>query len=218
MEAKTEKSPLGAYAGKSGEERRELRRARLLAAGLEIFGTDGYASSSVKSVCAHAELTERYFYESFVDREDLLFAVYEMVANEVASAAFAATERAAPSLEARARAGIETFFELLTSDIRKARVLSFEVVGVSARLERRRRETIHAFAGYMADTALTTLGGEGQARLDPGLTSLSMVGATNELLIDWVIGNVDADVSDLIDHCTRMYVALSEFAFGDEPR
>jgi AcrR family transcriptional regulator len=208
------KAALGSYAGKSGQERRELRRNQLLDAGLELFGTTGYAKTTIKAVCGEAGLTERYFYESFKDREDLLFAVYERVADEVVVEAFGAVEAAIPTIEARTRAGIGAFFKLLTEDARKARVLSFEVVGVNDRLERRRRETIHAFATYLAATALELYKDSGPPSLDPMLTALSMVGATDELLVEWVLGNIDASVDDLVEHCTQMIVSVSRTAFG----
>jgi AcrR family transcriptional regulator len=209
------KPALGSYAGKSGQERLEIRRVQLLDAGLEIFGTTGYASATVKAVCNQAGLTERYFYESFKDREDLLFAVYERVATELELAAFGAVEAEEPTLEARTRAGIGAFFNLLTGDVRKARVLSLEVVGVNDRLERRRRETIHTFAAYLAQTAVELYKDAGPPSLDPMLTALSMVGATDELLVEWVLGNIEASVDELIEHCTRMIVSITSAAFGE---
>jgi AcrR family transcriptional regulator len=211
------KPSLGSYAGKSGAERLELRRTKLLDAGLQLFGTSGYATSTVKAICGEAGLTERYFYESFKDREDLLFAVYEQVASELVTASISAAEAEEPTIEALTRAGIAAFFNLLTGDARKARVLSFEVVGVNERLERRRRETIHVFATYLADTAVELFKDSGPPTLDPLLTALSMVGATDELLVEWVLGNIDASVDDLIDHCTNMIVSITSSAFG-EPR
>ncbi|NED65389.1 TetR/AcrR family transcriptional regulator, partial [Streptomyces sp. SID10244] len=65
------------YGGADADERRDRRRLDLIAAGLDLFGSDGYASASVKRVCEHAGLTQRYFYESFADRPALLAAVYE---------------------------------------------------------------------------------------------------------------------------------------------
>lgn len=49
------------------------------------------------------------------------------------------------------------------------------------------------------------------------LTALSMVGATDELLVEWVLGNIDASVDDLVEHCTNMIVSITRTAFG-EPR
>src|SRR5258705_353216 len=60
-------APARRYAGASADERRDERRARLLAAGLDALGTDGHRATTVRGVCARARLTPRYFYESFDD-------------------------------------------------------------------------------------------------------------------------------------------------------
>ncbi|MPY81303.1 MAG: TetR family transcriptional regulator [Actinophytocola sp.] len=67
--------PVNAWGGLSAVDRRAQRRAQLLAAGLEVFGTVGYAGTSVRQICRVAGLTERYFYESFGAREGLLLAI-----------------------------------------------------------------------------------------------------------------------------------------------
>ena len=81
------------YGGVSGEDRAAARRARLLDAGLERFGTDGWAATGVKDICREAGLTDRYFYESFDDRLALFTAVFDRATGEllqrVAEAVFA---------------------------------------------------------------------------------------------------------------------------------
>lgn len=118
------------YGGRDAAQRREERRARLIAAGLELFGTTGYAATSVKNICREAGLTERYFYESLRDREDLLATVYDELIREVQVATFAAADQAGPELEAQVRAGLDVFVRTLTDDPRKARIVLIEVVGV----------------------------------------------------------------------------------------
>ena len=63
------------YRGISADERRASRRARLLDAALEEVGERGMAGTTMTAVCARAGLTERYFYESFADRDEMLRAV-----------------------------------------------------------------------------------------------------------------------------------------------
>lgn len=70
------KAGLRRYGGRGGEERRAERRERLLDAGLACYGEVGYHAATVRLICARAGLTERYFYESFANGEDLLCAVY----------------------------------------------------------------------------------------------------------------------------------------------
>ncbi len=210
-------SALRRYAGRSGQERQRLRCERLLAAALDLFGTAGYANTSIRSVCERAGLNERYFYESFRTREDLLAALYEQVVEEVTRAAIDAVTDTEPELEARARAGLGAFLRLLTGDIRKARVLSIEVVGVNDQLERRRRQTLHAFADFLDQQAFTLVGASGPPQMDVMLTARSLVGATNELLIDWILGNLDHSVEELIEHCTRLFVVGAHAVFQPPP-
>src|SRR6478609_6849920 len=72
------------WAGVPAEERTRDRRALLVAAAFERFGTEGDAATSVRAVCRSADLNARYFYESFVDRDELLGALYDQVAAELA--------------------------------------------------------------------------------------------------------------------------------------
>jgi AcrR family transcriptional regulator len=201
------------YRGVEPAERRAQRRERLLDAGLEVFGTGGYASSSIRAVSAAASLNSRYFYESFSDREDLLYYVYKRVVGEVASAVVEATSRV-DTIEEQAHDGLAVAWEILTEDPRKARVLALEVVGVSDRLERLRRENRHAFADILLQNARPITGDV--LRLDPVLTARSLMGAVIDLLVDWINGDLDATVDEIVEHFTQMFTAVVDAAMGDE--
>ena len=51
--------PARQYRGRSSEERAAERRARLLEAGLQVFGTVGGDKATMTAICAEAKLTER---------------------------------------------------------------------------------------------------------------------------------------------------------------
>ncbi|MGH7750546.1 MAG: TetR family transcriptional regulator, partial [Candidatus Dormibacteria bacterium] len=76
--------PTRSYRGVSAEQRHLERRERLLDAGLDLLGTEGWARTTVTAICARARLTERYFYQSFPGREQLLLAVFDRIAGEAA--------------------------------------------------------------------------------------------------------------------------------------
>ena len=95
-----------AYGGVSAEERIAARRAKLLDAGLELFGTRGYGTTGVKDVCREAGLTDRYFYESFADSEALFLAVFDRLTDELFEAVAAAVgSRPAATPERQLRVG-----------------------------------------------------------------------------------------------------------------
>lgn len=204
------------YRGLSVAERHAQRRERLLDAGLELFGTHGYAGSSIRAVSAEASLNSRYFYESFGSREDLLYDVYQRAVADVAAAVIEATARA-QTVEEQAREGLRAWWRVLTEDPRKARVIVLEVVGVSERLERVRRENRHAFADILVRSAMS-LAGEGiQLRMDPVLTARSLIGASTELLVDWIHGDVDASPEQIVEQLTNMYTAVALASVAEPP-
>lgn len=183
-------------------------------AGLELFGTIGYARSSIRAVSAAASLNSRYFYESFKDREDLLYSVYERIVTDIyAQAAEAvATET---TLGEQARAGLRAGWLAVTEDRRKARIVAIEVVGVSERLERLRRETRHALAQLTAEGALGLAEGV-KMRLDPVITTRFLIGGVVELLADWIHGEVSLSVDELIEHFTALFTAAGYAAIADD--
>src|SRR5205807_2521139 len=74
------------YAGVEGDQRVAERRARLMAAGLDLLGSaEGDPTLSVRAVCRRAGLVARYFYESFADRDALATAVYDHVVEDSAT-------------------------------------------------------------------------------------------------------------------------------------
>jgi len=188
------------WRGMSAEERRAGRRVRLIEAGIELFGTRGYARTSVKAVCEEAGLTERYFYETFEDREDLLAEIFDGLFRYTQSRTLAAIEDAPEDLFRRLEVGMEAFFEALTGDPRRARIQEIETVGVSPAMESRRREALHSYAGIIADQVRRdpNWDGGGEVRLD--VLTLGLVGAVNEQLIDYVLGDLEISAEDLLNH------------------
>jgi AcrR family transcriptional regulator len=196
------------YRGLTAGERRARRREQLLDAGLELFGTQGYANTTIRAVCAGASMNSRHFYESFSSREDLLYHVYERIVHEIVVSAAEETAKV-DTLEGKARAGLRAGWTIVTDDPRKARVVALEVVGVSERLDRLRRQIRHSLADLTANNARSIAGRELQYRLDPVLTARTLIGGVVEVLIDWINGDVDASVDEIVEHFTRLFTAVA---------
>lgn len=205
------------YAGADADQRRVRRRADLVAAGLDLFGTEGYAAVSVKRICDHAGLTQRYFYESFTDRPALLEAVYAdcvtvaRAATTNAAAEFTGADQpsgiAPDDVPAVARATLGAFVRVLADDPRRARVMLVEVVGVNEELERIRLAAIHGWA----DLIVTLAVGKGSAAQRQRLAAIGLVGAVTQLLVDWYTTSSDAatlfDLDAVVDVSVDLFVA-----------
>ncbi|HXD54733.1 MAG TPA: TetR/AcrR family transcriptional regulator [Solirubrobacteraceae bacterium] len=197
----------------SAADRSAGRRARLMEAGLQLFGTEGYAGTSIRAVSATAGLNTRYFYESFSSREDLLYHVYEQIIREVTESVVEATAGASDT-EQQAHEGLRVAWSILTGDPRKARVVALEVVAVSERLERLRRDNRHAFAELLLENTRLIHGYAIEPRLDPVLTARSLIGAVVETLVDWINDDLDATVEEIVDFFTKLFAAVARTAIA----
>jgi AcrR family transcriptional regulator len=172
------------YGGKSAHERRAERRERLMEAGLELFGTQGFAATTIEALCASARLNPRYFYESFATREALLGAVYERHVRTVADAVVAALRGAPDDPVARLEVGLGAFLDLTLADPRAARVNYFEVIGVSRELEQLRRDALRSYADLIAGELAAIARRRSLRVSDPHFAAVAIVGAVDGLVID----------------------------------
>ena len=200
------------YRGVPAADRTAARRERLLEAGLESLGTAGYGGTTVRGVCAAAQLGPRYFYESFDDLEGLLVAVFDEVVREMTEEILAAVD-AAPDgdAHANAHAAIDTFARFLTDDPRRARVAFVEAVG-SERLMRRRLDAMRALSALVAAQAREFYGTAPGDDAIVDLTASLLVGGIAELLIVWLDGGLAITREQLVEDLTELFVATGESA------
>lgn len=194
------------WAGTTLADRRAGRRERLLDVGLELLGTQGSAAVTVRSVCRQAHLTDRYFYENFADREALVLAVFDRVAEEAGAALVAAVAAAPPDIEARSRAAIEAFLRVLTDDPRKGRVLLLEPL-TDATLGMRGIAISPMFVELVRGELGPAASPDGAV-----LTATALIGALANLFIRWLDGSLAVERAQLTDYCVRLLVKSSELA------
>lgn len=171
------------YGGRSEAERRADRRARLVDAGLQLFGTEGWAAVTIERLCAQASVATRSFYEEFPGRESLIQAVYDDVVRTATEAVVAAVAGSGTSLPTRISAGIAAYVRHVTEDPRRARVAYREVRAVGG-LEQHRHAVMVGFAELLeADLPGPVLPHEPARRR---VITLALAGAVSEVLVDWV--------------------------------
>jgi AcrR family transcriptional regulator len=199
------------HRGRTIEERRAERRAALLEAALELFGTKGYASTSIEEVCSTSFVTTRYFYEEFGNREGLLLALYDSVIERASLAVLAVDVPPGPDHVALAtRARVSAFVHAVVDDERVARVLLLEQGSGSPALEARRREAHRFFARFVAEHSFAYLDAGEIVERDYEFLALLFVGAVNEAISDWVVTPQAErrDIEHVIDTVTEMYLIV----------
>lgn len=192
------------WAGVPLTERRHRRRQQLLDATLELLGTRGGGAVTVRSVCREARLTERYFYESFADRDALLSAVHQDVvaaARDALALAVAASEPAD-----RVRAAVEAFVALIIDDPRKGRVLLVEAMREPV-LTRQGAVSLPDFAALV------------RHQLPPGpgreATAVATVGALVALFTSWLGGSLRLSRARLVEEAVTVTMALAGVSSPD---
>lgn len=212
---RSEAAPGRVYGGLTAEQRTAARRERLIDAGIEVFGTQGYNDATVREVIKTSGLGERYFYENFDDLDDLMIAVAERIHEQIMHETLLAVTAAGGKPTDQARAGLATFIKAMTRDPRKARIKLLEMTGASDKVKARRREGMNQMATFIAATAPEEI--KAETDMDPRLIALGLVGAVNELLIEWFLGEIDGGVDRLVDHCTALFDAVLISAYANQP-
>src|SRR3954449_2576715 len=207
MATSTPRVPRRAYGGISADERIAARRAKLLDAGLELFGTRGFTTTGVKDVCREAGLTDRYFYESFNDGGALFLAVFDRITDELFQVVAAAVAQSGGDPERQLRDAIGTFVSALEADPRKPRVLFTEAAAAGPAAAAHMRLTLRRFAALVAATARPHVR-KGTSDEDVQLLALSLVGLLERVITEREDGELDMPHDRLVDRCVALYMAL----------
>jgi AcrR family transcriptional regulator len=199
--------PKRTYGGVSADDRISGRRAKLLDAGLVLFGTRGFAATGVKDVCRQAGLTDRYFYESFDDSEALFLAVFDRLTDDLFRSVAVAVAEAGGDAERQLRSAITAFVGALAADSRKPRVLFTEAAAAGPSAAAHMRATLRRFAALVAATARQHLPA-GTSDEEVHLIALSLVGLLERVITEREEGALDIPVDRLIERCVALYLKL----------
>jgi AcrR family transcriptional regulator len=161
-------------------------------------------------VCQHAQLNPRYFYESFLDLDALLVAVYDRTVDELAAKIMTAMGATDGDPRQQARAAIRATVRFVDDDRRRGRVLYAEGLGNEA-LNRRRLDTGHTLVDFIDRYA------QREGHLAPGETigrigAAMLVGGFRELLVAWLDGRINVSRERLVQDATALFLALGDAA------
>ncbi|MEO6699501.1 MAG: TetR/AcrR family transcriptional regulator [Paraperlucidibaca sp.] len=197
------------YRGVSEEARQAERRQRFVEAGLTVFGSRGYHSSTVRSICAEAGLTERYFYESFSNSEDLLCVVYDYANQRIREGILGALSGTPREPSAIAYATLVAFLTIMRDDPRMAQILFVEVLGVSERVDAKYRASVENFAQLMQGLISPLLDGDSlPTPLQADILSVAMLGSVITVVSRWMIMGFQEPIETIADNLHAVLVAM----------
>lgn len=184
------------YSGRSREERDADRLERLRTTTLDLFGTQGYAAVSVERLCTAAKVSTRNFYQFFSKKEDVLLDVYSQIIDSAVAGVVESLEAATgASIEERIRRAVGAYLASILSDPRKARISFIEVVGVSARVEERRRDFRQGIIALLEEEGAAAVARGEITEHDFTWAGLAFIGAVNSVVYEWTLdpGEVSAE-------------------------
>lgn len=179
----------GRWSGVPLQDRQALRRDQLIAAGVTLLGAPGGPALTVRAVCRKTGLTERYFYESFPDRDDFVRAVYDDVCGRAMAALMSANTP---------RDAVERFVALMVDDPVGGRVLL-----LAPELE---PVLIHSGAEWMPNF-IELLQAKLTAISDPAIQKMvatGLIGALTALFTAYLDGRLEVSREQFIDYCVDM--------------
>ena len=184
----------GRWSGVPLQDRQTLRRGELIAAGVDVLGARSGSPLTVRAVCRSAALTERYFYESFTDRDEFVRAVYD----HVCSAAMGAlTSSTTP------RDAVERFVGLVVDAPARGRVLLIA--------PEREAVLMRSGAEWMPDF-IELIQRELIRINDPAIqamTATALVGALTTLFTAYLNGRLGITREEFIDYCVDLLARMS---------
>jgi AcrR family transcriptional regulator len=187
----------GRWSGVPLEDRQALRRDELIAAGVQLFGREAGPALTVRAVCREAGFTERYFYESFADRDEFVRAVYDDVCTRAMATLMSATTP---------REAVERFVALMVDDPVRGRVLLL-APAVEPVLTRSGAEWMPSFIDLL-QRKLTTI-------TDPALQNMvatGLIGALTALFTAYLDNRLSASREQFIDYCVAMLLSPPAYA------
>lgn len=179
----------GRWSGVPLQDRQALRRDELITAGVALLGSAKGPSLTVRAVCRAAGLTERYFYESFTDRDQFVRAVYDDVCARAMSTLMTAETP---------RDAVERFVALMVDDPTRGRVLLL-APAVEPVLTRSGAEWMPSFIELL-QRKLTRITDPALA----GMVATGLIGALTALFTAYLNDRLTVTREQFIDYCVEM--------------
>lgn len=202
------------------QDRVAQRRALLLDAALEAFGTRGYHAVTVREICTGAGLTERYFYESFKSLEALFSALYLTLNGQLKQATLMALIEAntrsldasnSGRIEVLAGAALRVLLEFIRDDPRRARVMlidaisiSHDVQQISGQITREYMELTRRFIDQLFPDAASR-------GVDLDLIASGLLGSNIHIATHWVREGLKTPFDVVLRNCLAIYQALGAY-------
>ena len=197
------------FKGLSLAERKQARREKLIEAGIEVYGTHGFFSVTVKDICNEAKLTERYFYESFKKSDQLFQTIFLKLIDELQQNVMQAIMQASSNHEKMVDAGLTALLTTLKDNPRMARIIYIDAMLVQELHNQATiRETMLRFDRMIHAFVMLMMPNIPHSEREISWVSTGLNGYVTQIAIRWVMSGFKQSMEDVLASCRVVFVTL----------
>ncbi|MFC6053602.1 TetR family transcriptional regulator [Acinetobacter sp. Ac_877] len=202
------------FKGVSLSERKAIRLEKLIAAGIQVYGTRGFFAATVKDICLEAKLTERYFYESFKKSEQLFQTIFLKLVEELRQNVLEATEQNAENPKKMIEAGLMALLNTLHENPKMARIIYIDGLLVQElNNQATLQETLARFDRMIHHILMIAKPNSHRTEYEISLVASGLNGYVTQIAIRWVMNNFQQSKEDVLSACYWPFLAL----FNQDP-
>lgn len=184
---------------------RAARRSAILEAAIQVFAENGFFAARTREIAARAGVAEGTLYLYFESKDDLLLTAFRERVAEFADSVRTLLSTDAPFAERLARF-VELQFRSIESDPSLATVLLLETRQSSKFYGAPVREVLRRYAAAVDDLLQSGIAeGVLPPDLEVPLARRMLVGALEEIELDWLLGERARPLSVLAPRVAELY-------------
>ncbi len=206
------------FKGLSLSERKQLRREKLIEAGLHAYGTHGFFAVTVKDICTEAKLTERYFYESFKKSEDLFQTIFLQLIDALQHNVMQAIMQASTNPQKMIEAGLTALLTTLKDNPQMARIIYIDAMLVQELHNQATiQESMARFDRMIQAFVMLMMPNLQHSERELSLIASGLNGYVTQIAIRWVMSGFKQSMDEVLSACSVVFISLLEHFSEAEP-
>ncbi|MGE8558485.1 MULTISPECIES: TetR/AcrR family transcriptional regulator [unclassified Acinetobacter] len=197
------------FKGLSLTERKQARREKLIEAGIEAYGSQGFFAVTVKDICNEAKLTERYFYESFKKSDELFQTIFLKLIDQLQHNVMQAIMQASTDPRKMIEAGLTALLTTLKDNPGMARIIYIDAMLVQ---ELHNQATIHEtmlrFDRMIHAFVMLMMPHIDRSEREISLVATGLNGYVTQIAIRWVVSGFKQSMQEVLSSCSIVFLSL----------